>query len=130
MTSLVERFDSLSINGEKEREDLFGYVFRTKKAKNYFLCNNDFIVIPSFDEKKMVLRKLERSISELCFLCFECENLTVFENMRSTENFVHTKSTSCIHVKLCKIIFAEVKSTKKGQQNRNATHVSVKNVSM
>ena len=84
MTSLVERFDSLSINDEKGRMDFFGYVFRTKKAKNYFLCNNDFIVIPSFDEKKMVLRKLESFV----FCAF------------NVKTFVHTKSASCIHVKL------------------------------
>ena len=71
----------------------------------------------------MVLCKLERSISELCFLCFDCENLTVFENMRSTENFVHTKSTSCIHVKLCKLIFPEVKSTKTAPVERNFIEV-------
>ena len=107
MSSLIEKFDSLAINDEKERKDIYGYVFRTKKSKNYFFCKNDFIVIPSFDEKKMILCKLVLQKPEYCFICFKCENLTILENMDNVEDYAKSKNKSCIHKKLCKVIFAE-----------------------
>ena len=83
MSSLVEKLDALSIDDEKERKDLFGYIYSTKPSKNYFICENDFIVIPNCDNKKIVLCKLVRLESRNCFLCFACENSTVFENMNN-----------------------------------------------
>ena len=125
MASLVEKLDALSINDEKERKDLFGYIYRTKQSKNYFICENDFIVIPNCDNKKMVLCKLVRHESGNCFLCFACENSTVFENM-NIEHYVKTKPLSCIHINLCKVIFAEI-SSKKASIPEHCNYVEVLN---
>ena len=52
MASLVKSLDGLKISDEKERKGMFGYVYRTKTSRNYFHCSQDYIVVPSFNEKK------------------------------------------------------------------------------
>ena len=59
----------------------------------------------------MVLCKLVRHEFGNCFLCFACENSTVFENM-NIEHYVKTKPLGCIHMNLCKVILAEIPSKK------------------
>ena len=76
MTSLVNKLDSMTLNDNISRNDLFGYICRVKKAKAHFLCEGGFIVIPSFDGKKYILCKMGCG-SECCFLCFDCENRCV-----------------------------------------------------
>ena len=46
MTSLVERLDALQISDEKSRTDMFGFIYRTKKAKQYFLCSDHWGPLP------------------------------------------------------------------------------------
>ena len=58
----------------------------------------------------MILCKLERNVEENCYICFECENSTIFENMDNVQNYMRTKHSSCIHSKLCQIIFDKLKS--------------------
>ena len=109
MTTLVEKLNALNIDDKKQRKDLFGYIYRVKKGHKFYLCKNDFVVIQSFDEKKMILCKLERSKNGNIFICFECENLTLFENMGNVDNFAKTKSSTCPYLKLylrsCSILF-------------------------
>ena len=64
MTSLVEQLDALSINDEEERKNLFAYIYQTKQSKMFFLCGNDFVVIPDCDKKQMLLCKLIRNMTK------------------------------------------------------------------
>ena len=80
MTSLVERLDALQISDEKSRKDIFGYIYRTKKAKQYFLCTEDYMVIPSFDEKRFILCKIVRDKDNI-FICVICAHRTVLDNI-------------------------------------------------
>ena len=77
-----------------------------KRQKHIFLCEGGFIVIPSFDGKKYILCKMEFG-SERCFLCFDCENRTVYEYMNNVDNYSKSKNTECIHVKLCIVLYSE-----------------------
>ena len=92
MTSLVNKLDSMTLNDNISRNDLFGYICRVKKAKAHFLCEGGFIVIPSFDGKKYILCKMEFG-SERCFLCFDFENRTVYEYMNNVDNYSKSKNT-------------------------------------
>ena len=95
MTSLVERLDALQISDKKSRKYMFGYIYRTKKAKQYFLCTEDYMVIPSFDEKKFILCKIVRD-KDNSFICFLCDHRTVLDNISQQSK----KTSSCIHAKL------------------------------
>ena len=112
MSSLVEKLDALSLKDESDRKDLYGYIYRTKKDKTYFFCDNDFLVILDCENKKMILCKLIRHAAGNCYLCFECENSSVFENM-DLENYAKTKPCDCIHINLCKVIFTDIPSKNK-----------------
>ena len=92
MTTLVEKLNALNIDDKKQRKYLFGYIYRVKKGHKFYLCKNDFVVIQSFDEKKMILCKLERSKNGNIFSCFECEHLTLFEHMGNVDNFAKTNA--------------------------------------
>ena len=48
MTTLVEKLNALNIDDEKQRKDLFGYIYRVKKGHKFDLCKNYFVVIQSF----------------------------------------------------------------------------------
>ena len=111
MASLVQSLDALQISDDEKRKDMYGYVYRTKKSRNYFHCSLDYIVVPSFDEKKMILCKLERARGLNCFVCFECEHVTALENMK-----LASKESSCIHVQLCSVLFSDMTCEK--------THIS------
>ena len=95
MTSLVNKLDSMTLNDIILRKDLFGYICRVKKAKVHFLCEGGFIVIPSFDGKKYNICKMECG-SEHCFLCFDCENCTVYAYMKNVDKYTQSKKTECI----------------------------------
>ena len=77
-----------------------------RRQKHIFLCEGGFIVIRSFDGKKYILCKMECG-SERCFLCFDCENRTVYEYMNNVDKYTQSKKTECIHVKLCIILYSE-----------------------
>ena len=103
MALMVQSIDALKISDEKERNEMYGYVYRTKRSINYFHCSQDYIVVPSLNEKKMILCKLERDRGLNCFECFECEHVTTLENMK-----LASKQSSCIHVRLCSILFSDI----------------------
>ena len=46
-----------------------------------------------------------RSFESLSFLCLECQNATIFENMNDVEKFVKTKTNQCVHEQLCEVLF-------------------------
>ena len=104
MSSIIQKLEALTVN-ESERSNLIGYLTRTKKSKKYFRCRNDYVVIPSFDAKKYLLCKMIRSFESLSFLCLECQNATIFENMNDVEKFVKTKTNQCVHEQLCEVLF-------------------------
>ena len=52
MASIVQSLDALKISNEKDRKEIIGYVYIKKKSRNYFHCSRDYIVVPSFNEKK------------------------------------------------------------------------------
>ena len=106
MTSLVEQLDALCIKDDDDRKLLYGYIYRTKRSKKYFLCGNDFIVIPDPDNKKMLLCKMVRTDPKNIFFCFECENTSVLENME-LDKFAQSRTDSCIHIDLCKVLFSD-----------------------
>ena len=81
MTSLVEKLDALQISDEKSRKDMFGYIYRTKKGKQYFLWLDDHMeIIPSFVEKKFIICKLVRDKDNI-FICFLCDTWTVLDKI-------------------------------------------------
>ena len=41
MTSLIEQLNALCIKDGKLRKIFYGYIYRTKRAKKFFLCGND-----------------------------------------------------------------------------------------
>ena len=104
MTSIIQKLEVLSIS-ENERAALIGYLTRTKKSKKYFRCKNDYVVIPNFDNKKYLLCKIIRNLKSQSFLCLECQNETIFENMNDVEQFIKTKGSKCVHEQLCEVLF-------------------------
>ena len=118
MTSLVERLDALQISDEKSRKDIFGYIYRTKKAKQYFLCTEDYMVIPSFDEKKFILCKIVRD-KDNTFISFQCDHRTVPDNISQQSK----KTSSCIHAKLCQTLFSDTQPVKPLNSNTNFVDV-------
>ena len=104
MSTIIQKLEALSLD-ESERSDLIGYLTRTKKSKKYYRCRNDYVVIPSFDAKKYLLCKQIKSFESHSFLCLECQNATIFDNMNDVEKFVKTKTSQCVHEQLCKILF-------------------------
>ena len=61
MTSLVNKLDSMTLNDNTSRKDLFGYICRVKKAKAHYLCEGEFIVIPGFNGKKYIFAALSNA---------------------------------------------------------------------
>ena len=55
MSSLAAKLDSISVGSE--RSILFGYVWRTKQNKRYYLCKDDYFVIPEEKGSSLVLCK-------------------------------------------------------------------------
>ena len=74
-----------------KRKNIFGYLYRVKKANTYLLCSAGFIVIPNFEDKRYLLCKMIQNETEPCYLCFACENPSVYENMSNLEMFMKTK---------------------------------------
>jgi hypothetical protein len=102
--------------------------YRTKKANQYFLCSDDYMVIPSFDEKKCILRKIVRD-KDNTFICFQCDHRTVLDNISQQSK----KTSSFIHAKLCQTLFSDLQPVKPvnstaGLQNQSVTLVKGKNV--
>ena len=106
MASLVERLDALQLTDDERRKDLYGYIYRTKKERQYYLCSGDFLVVPSFDGKKFILCQLLRD-KEDTFVCYQCEHRTAIENITLSTN----NKTKCIHTQLCKILFPDANQT-------------------
>ena len=98
MASLIEKLDALKICDENKRKDLYGYLYRTKGTKNYFLCSNNYFVIPSTDNKKMLL--CQKTVSG-AFFCFSCEHYSALKTKGGLE-----MKPECIHIQLCKILFS------------------------
>ena len=44
MTSLIEKLDALCIKDDDERKILYGYIFRTRRAKKYFMGLKFFVL--------------------------------------------------------------------------------------
>ena len=76
--------------------------YRTKKANQYFLCSDDYMVIPSFDEKKCILRKIVRD-KDNTFICFQCDHRTMLDNISQQSK----KTSSFIHAKLCQTLCSD-----------------------
>ena len=103
MSSLVSKLDSLNLGDE--RSILFGYIWRTKQTKKFFVCKNNFFVIPDSEGSRMVLCQKKRFGTEECFICLKCTNMTAFDNLGQSANLSSLKEEYCLHAKLCSVIF-------------------------
>ena len=109
MSSLAAKLDSISVGSE--RSILFGYVWRTKQNKRYYLCKDDYFVIPEEKGSSLVLCKRVTKGECNGFVCLKCSDMTVFGNLGSVKNIDAMKQAYCIHAKLCSILFDEGKAS-------------------
>ena len=77
------------------------------------------MVIPNFDNKKYLLCKIIRNLKSQSFLCLECQNETIFENMNDVEQFIKTKGSKCVHEQLCEVLFHFDDAVDKVHEERN-----------
>ena len=79
MSSLVSKLDKLNLGDE--RSILYGYIWRTKQTKKFFVCKNNYYVIPDSEGSRLVLCQKRSFGAEECFICLKCTNMTVFDNL-------------------------------------------------
>ena len=115
MCSLSSQLDALNLG--EERNVLFGYVWRTKQTQKFFVCKNNFVVIPDVESSKLVLCRKYLKENEACYVCLQCTGLSVIENLGNVKNLIDMKKDYCNHAKLCTVLFAKQECNEIPEEN-------------
>lgn len=105
MSALADKLNALIVGGE--RSVLFGYIWRTKRSKKFYSCQDNYLVVPDVEGSKLILCQ-KRNIDDFYFfICFQCAKSTVFENLGNIKNVDEITKDYCMHAKLCTILLSE-----------------------
>ena len=109
MSSLVSRFQQLSINTHEEKLAIQGYVCSLKASKEFYKLKQNEVLIA--DEKQgYVFLNLKSSNKQTFFLCHKCENIEALDSLAEDSDYSSVKIKYCIHAKACVVIFGEDES--------------------
>ena len=91
--NILTRLESLSLNDDVEKTaKLKVYHSRLCSSGDKFLCENGYIVIKDFENKKFVaLKRFEDKKSYLIILCMNCTDPRVFESLSLNEDLSYLK---------------------------------------